>query len=492
MNVKELFSDQVFNRKLLRLAFPITLQNLMLALVAAADAIMLGRVSQNAMAAVSLATQIQFVQNMLLGAIVSGVGILGAQYWGKRDSGKMGEIFSLSIHEAVLVSAAFFLGCRFIPEKLMLLFAHDPELVEIGAEYLRVASWSYLLTGISQCYLAIMRVSEHASRSAWISSGAVILNIVLNAVFIFGWFGVPAMGVRGAALATVIARIIELAWCIVSSYEKSFVPLRIRELLRFNAMLFRDFWHYTLPVLGSFLLWGIGFTSYTAIMGHLGPDAAAANAVAAVVRDLMCCLCNGIAAGAGILIGNELGAGNLSLGKTYGQKAMVLAFLTADSRRWCFKFDSAGFRLSRTDGTGASLSGRHVRDSLGLHDRALCLHGGDQRDLLLRRGYAVRCVQSGGLHVGNRAALCVSRRILLSSSGACGLRLHLSGRGGQDSVGDAALPQIQVGQEYHPELNGELQQGGKSRIHSRFSCSIGKQLQFHVVQCFFHLELIPE
>ena len=327
MNVKELFSDQVFNRKLLRLAFPITLQNLMLALVAAADAIMLGRVSQNAMAAVSLATQIQFVQNMLLGAIVSGVGILGAQYWGKRDSGKMGEIFSLSIHEAVLVSAAFFLGCRFIPEKLMLHFAHDPELVEIGAEYLRVASWSYLLTGISQCYLAIMRVSEHASRSAWISSGAVILNIVLNAVFIFGWFGVPAMGVRGAALATVIARIIELAWCIVSSYEKSFIPLRIRELLRFNAMLFRDFWHYTLPVLGSFLLWGIGFTSYTAIMGHLGPDAAAANAVAAVVRDLMCCLCNGIAAGAGILIGNELGAGNLSLGKTYGQKAMILAFL---------------------------------------------------------------------------------------------------------------------------------------------------------------------
>ena len=327
MNVKELFSDQVFNRKLLRLAFPITLQNLMLALVAAADAIMLGRVSQNAMAAVSLATQIQFVQNMLLGAIVSGVGILGAQYWGKRDFRKMGEIFSLSIHEAVLVSTAFFLGCRFVPEKLMLLFAHDPELVEIGAEYLRVASWSYLLTGISQCYLAIMRVSEHASRSAWISSGAVILNIVLNAVFIFGWFGVPAMGVRGAALATVIARVIELAWCIVSSYEKSFIPLRIRELLRFNAVLFRDFWHYTLPVLGSFLLWGIGFTSYTAIMGHLGPDAAAANAVAAVVRDLMCCLCNGIAAGAGILIGNELGAGNLSRGKTYGQKAMILAFL---------------------------------------------------------------------------------------------------------------------------------------------------------------------
>ena len=327
MNARELFGDRVFNQKLLSLAFPITLQNLMLALVAAADAIMLGRVSQNAMAAVSLATQIQFIQNMLLGAIVCGVGILGAQYWGKRDIAKMGDIFALSIHEAVLVSLAFFLGCLLIPEKLMLLFAHDPELVTIGAEYLRVAGWSYLLTGVSQCYLAMMRVSEHASRSAWISSGAVVLNIVLNAIFIFGAFGLPAMGVRGAALATVIARIIELGWCVFSSYEKTFIPLKLKALFHFDRILFLDFWRYTLPVLGSFLLWGIGFTSYTAIMGHLGPDAAAANAVAAVVRDLMCCLCNGIAAGAGILIGNELGAGDLIRGRRYGERAMILSFL---------------------------------------------------------------------------------------------------------------------------------------------------------------------
>ncbi len=327
MKLKNLFNDRGFNRKLVSLAFPITLQNLMLALVAAADAVMLGKVSQNAMAAVSLATQIQFVQNMLLGALVCGVGILGAQYWGKKDIRKMDEIFALSIHEALLVSVLFFLGCRYFPEKLMLLFAHDKELVSIGAEYLRVASWSYLLTGVSQCYLAIMRVSDHASRSAWISTGAVVLNIVLNIVFIFGFFGIPAMGVRGAALATVLARVIELGWCIVSSYEKTFIRLHLREFFRFNKELFRDFWKYTLPVLGSFMLWGIGFTAYTAIMGHMGPDAAAANAIAAVVRDLMCCLCNGIAGGAGILIGNELGGGKLLRGKVYGEKTMILSFL---------------------------------------------------------------------------------------------------------------------------------------------------------------------
>ena len=327
MLLLRLFRDKRFNRKLVQLTLPITLQSLMLALVAAADALMLGKVNQDAMAAVSLATQIQFVQNMLLWAIVGGIGILGAQYWGKRDKRVLGEIFGLSVRESFLVSAVFFAGCYFFPEKLMLLFARDPILINTGAEYLKVASWSYLLTGVSQCYLAIMRVSEHASRSAWISSGAVMLNIILNAVFIFGLFGAPAMGVRGAALATLIARVVELLWCIITTFEKTFIPLKVRTLFTFNRILELDFWQYSLPILASCLLWGIGFTAYTAIMGHMGRDAAAANSIAAVVRDLMCCLCNGVAGSCGILIGNELGAGKLRRGRLYGDRAIILAFL---------------------------------------------------------------------------------------------------------------------------------------------------------------------
>ena len=132
------------------------------------------------MAAVSLATQIQFVQNMLLGAVVAGVGVLGAQYWGKKDIKTLEKIFGISIQENLIVSIVFFVGCFFFPEYLMRAFAHDPELVALGAEYLKIASWSYLLTGLSQSYLAVMRVSDHAARSAGISSGAVILNIVLT------------------------------------------------------------------------------------------------------------------------------------------------------------------------------------------------------------------------------------------------------------------------------------------------------------------------
>lgn len=327
MTFHDLIRNQTFNKKLFSLTFPITMQNLMLALVAAADALMLGRVGQQEMAAVSLATQIQFVQILFLAAIANGIAVLGAQYWGKKDTFVLNRIFGLSVQCAIVISLLFFAGCFFLPEKLMLAFTHDDDLIRIGADYLRIASWSYLITGISQCYLAIMRVSEHAARSAWISSGAVILNIGLNMVFIFGYLGAPAMGVRGAALATVCARIVELIWCIVSSHEKSFIALQLRTLIQFNKQLFLEFWKYTLPILGSFLLWGIGFTTYTALMGHMGEDAAAANAVAAVVRDLMCCFCNGVAGGAGILIGNELGAGYLKKGKIFGERIMIYSFI---------------------------------------------------------------------------------------------------------------------------------------------------------------------
>ena len=322
-----IFRDGAFGRRLAALALPIAFQNLMLALVAAADALMLGRFDQNAMAAVSLATQVQFVQNIILWGIVSGVAVLGAQYWGKGDRAVMGRIFGISIRQSSLVCVLFFAACRLFPEKLMLCFAHDPELVRIGAEYLKIAAWSYLLTGISQCYLGIMKVSDHVRESTLVSSGAVVLNIAFNAVLIFGLFGFPAMGVRGAAWATVSARAAELLWCVALSYRRSYIRLKLGDVLSFDRALSFDFLRYTLPILGAVLLWGIGFTAYTALMGHLGPDAAAANAVAAVARDLMCCLCNGIAGGCGILIGNELGAGKLRRGRLYGERSMVLAFL---------------------------------------------------------------------------------------------------------------------------------------------------------------------
>ena len=325
--LKGLFDDKPFYRKLVAIMAPIALQNLMLAMVAAADTVMLGRVDQNAMAAVSLATQIQFVQNMILGVVVSVIGILGAQYWGKGDKVVLGKLFGMGIRHCVVISVAFFIGCVFFPRYLMRCFANDETLIAIGVKYLKIAGWSYLLTGVSQCYMAIMKVSEHVPRTAWISSVTVVINIILNSVFIFGLFGVPAYGAEGAAIATLIARVIEVLWCIVSSYQNSFIRLELRNLFSFERLLAKDYWRCALPLLGAYLFWGVGFTSYTAIIGQLGPDAAASNAIAAGVRDLMCCLCNGLCTAGGILIGNELGAGRLEQGRKYGDRLAILSYI---------------------------------------------------------------------------------------------------------------------------------------------------------------------
>ena len=318
--------NHTFYAKLKKLATPISFQSLMLAAVAAADALMLGRVTQNEMTAVSLATQIQFVQNMFLMAATAAGAILGAQYWGKGDRDTVCRLFKIMLRWCGTISLVFFLACEFCPELLMRLFSHDEPIIEIGSAYLRIAGWSYLVTGVSQCYLTTMKVTDHVTPCALISSSAVISNIILNAVFIFGLFGLPAMNARGAALATTLARVIELALCLFISAGKDYIRPAWSRFFERTKQLAADFRRQCLPLLGGGLLWGVGFTSYTAIMGHMGTDAAAANAVAAVVRDLNCCICNGVATAAGIMVGNELGAGNLEKGKAYGIKLKNLSF----------------------------------------------------------------------------------------------------------------------------------------------------------------------
>ncbi|MCQ2496299.1 MAG: MATE family efflux transporter [Lachnospiraceae bacterium] len=322
-----LFSDRDFWKKLVKITLPIAFQYLMLASVAASDALMLVNVEQNAMSAVSLATQVQFVQNMFISSIATAGSILGAQYWGKKDNETVGKIFSLLIRFNVVISALFFVGCIVFPRELMLIFTNEESLISIGIQYLRIAGWSYLLTGISQCYLTVMKVSDHVAQTAVISSSAVIINIFLNAVFIYGLFKIPAMSVEGAAIATLIARIYELIVCVLVSLKKGYIRLKLTQLFAKMGVLTKDFIKCMWPLLGAYLFWGVGFTSYTAFMGHLGEDAAAANSITAVIRDLVCCVCDGLAGGAGIIVGNALGAGKLEDGKRYGIKIAKLAFI---------------------------------------------------------------------------------------------------------------------------------------------------------------------
>ena len=329
MSLKRLnpFTDRAFNRRLTRLAAPMVLQYLMLASVAVSDALMLGSVAQNSMSAVSLATQYQFIQNVILGAMTSAVSVLAAQYWGKGDERTVARVLAIGVRVCGLLSLCFGLACILFPVPLMRLFTDAEVLVDIGARYLRIAGWSYLLTGLSQPMMTVTKAIGHPKEVAVISSSAVVLNIVLNGALIFGWCGLPALEVEGAAWATLICRVVELCWIAAVTCRKGFVRLKARLLVTVDRVLSLDFSKCMLPLLGAGLFWGIGFVSYSAFMGHMGTDAVAANSVAAVVRDMVCCMCDGLAGASGVLVGQELGAGNLKAAKESGDRLTVMAFL---------------------------------------------------------------------------------------------------------------------------------------------------------------------
>lgn len=317
--------DKEFKKKLFALVLPIAFQQFMLNLVSASDALILGMVGQDELSAVSLAGQVSFVQNLFLMAITIGAGIFVAQYWGKQDIVSVEKIFAIAMRAVLPVAVVFTLGTALFPEFVMSLFTSEEMLISYGAEYLRLASVSYFFCGISQIYLCMMKNSGQAGISTRITSICVLLDAVLNVVLVLGLFGAPRLGIAGAALSTSIVRVVECAWIVLAFNKAKKLKLRSEFLLHMDKALCKDYWKYTSPVLGNELVWGIGFTMYTVIMGHLGTDAVAANSIASIAKNLVVSLCIGLGNGGGILVGNELGAGRLDRAKEYGARLCKLA-----------------------------------------------------------------------------------------------------------------------------------------------------------------------
>lgn len=317
-----------FYSKLFSLVLPIAFQQFMLAAVNASDALMLGLLDQDSLSAVSLAGQVQFVFNLFLAAMTIGASMLAAQYWGKGDRDAVERILALVLKITTPVSLAVFLAAQLCPGLLMRIFTRDEVLIAGGVRYLQVVGLSYLMTGISQIFLCILKNSGQAMKSTVISSFSVVLNIFLNAVFIFGFWIFPEMGIAGAALATVIAKAAELLWLFAESCREGRIHLRMRYVIHTDPLLRKDFWKYTTPVLANEMVWGCGFTMYSVIMGHLGSDAVAANSIANIVKNLIACFCSGIGNGGGILVGNELGQGKLEKARSYGGRLCRISIVS--------------------------------------------------------------------------------------------------------------------------------------------------------------------
>ena len=307
---------QSLRKEIIRLALPMALQQFMTALVGACDAIMLGKLSQNAMSAVSLATQVTFVFNLFMYAFVTGENMFVAQYYGKGDYKGISKIFSLVTKACGVVAVIFLIGTFFFPRQIMAVLTNEEELIALGSEYLRVIGISYLLSSIAQTFLAIMKNCNAVNISTLINSVMVILNIILNAVFIFGLFGCPEMGIRGAAFATVLATVVQVVWSV------GYVLCRIKSvklnLRRCEKEITSRFWQKAIPLLINNLAWGIGFSMYSVVMGHLGTDAVAANGIANISKNLIVCFCLGLGNAGSIIVGNRLGANRLEEAKEAG------------------------------------------------------------------------------------------------------------------------------------------------------------------------------
>lgn len=311
-------------QKILRLALPIVIQNLFSAAISSADIIMLNSVGQSSISAVSLAVQYSNILYMVYYGLGTGATMLCAQYWGKGDLKAIEKVEGIALRFAVGISLLFALPAAMFPELMMTVFTSDRELIEIGTSYLRIISISYLCWGFSEVYLSILRSVERVKISTALNVGALLINICLNAVFIYGLFGAPRLGATGVAIATSISRVIQLIACFCVSHVSKDVRLRPLVMFQKSGVLMKDFLRLSLPALANDIVWSVGFSTYSVIMGHMGTDVVAANSVVVVVRNFGTVLCYSVASASGIFLGKEIGANEMETADADAGRAMKL------------------------------------------------------------------------------------------------------------------------------------------------------------------------
>ena len=318
-----------FFKLVIVLVIPLALQNLINVGVNSADVIMLGSVSETVLSASSLANQIQFIMTLIFFGLTSGATVLTAQYWGKKDTVSIEKVLLLALNFALITSIIFTFVTFFFPREIMHIFSSETEVIEEGVKFLRIICFSYIFSSITMVYLNIMRSLERVVISTIVYSISLIVNIILNYIFIFGKFGFPSMGIEGSALGTVCARFLELIITLIYAYKfNNVVKLRLKNLFKIDSLLLKDFVKFSIPVILNELMWGLGTSANVAILGQLGSQAAAASSIAQVTRQLATVVTFGVSTATSILIGKAIGANKLETAKDYAKQSILLSIFT--------------------------------------------------------------------------------------------------------------------------------------------------------------------
>lgn len=327
--MKERLDRKQFLLYALKLAFPIMIQNLISTLVNSADTIMLGYVSQTAMAASSLANQYTFVLFCFYYGLGIGTSVLCAQYFGKGDKQTVERIIGLAARVAILISLLFFVFSFFAPEAIMKIFTDSPQTIKEGAAYLKVLSFSFVFMGFSQVFVSALRSVGKIVFPSALYVVSLLVNVLMNAAFIFGLFGLPRLGVVGVALGTVSARAVEVILCFAYSAAGKDIKFRLKNLFRRSGVLFKDFLKISAPSVVNDLMWGMAATTCTAILGHIGDDMVAANAVAVMVVNMGAIVCRGFSNATTIIVSQTLGENRMEDTKVYAKRMLWLTVIVS-------------------------------------------------------------------------------------------------------------------------------------------------------------------
>lgn len=320
------YDVSVFYRNVLRLMLPLAAQNLINVGVTATDVLMLGAVGEKVLAGASLGGQVQFIMTLIFFGLSSGASVLIAQYWGKKDVASIEKIMGISMKISLAVAFGFTVVTFAFPDVIMHLMTSDEEVVAQGVIYLRTVCFSYILMAFTTAYLNTLRSIERVTISVYVYLTSLIVNIVLNYIFIFGNFGMPALGVQGAAVGTLSARIVEILMVLVYDRRLNVIfKFKLSFLKTANKLLTGDYIHFSIPVVINELMWGSGVAVVTAILGHMGSSVTAANSVAQVVRQLAMVLALGIANATAIMLGKVIGEGRIELAREYGERFRKLS-----------------------------------------------------------------------------------------------------------------------------------------------------------------------
>lgn len=310
--------DKRFYRLLFSIALPIAVQNLITFMVSMVDTLMVGALGEIQLSAVSIANNLFFVLTILMFGLAGGSNIMISQYWGKGNVKTIHKILAIMYRVCLLITGIFIFIALFLPEYFMGIFTTDKAVIDFGASYLRIVCIGYLFYSITNCTIMMLRSVKTVSISIIVYTASLVVNSILNWIFIFGNLGAPELGIRGAAIATVCARITEFSIVLVFMfiYERK-IGLKIEHLLKLDKEILKDYVGLCTPVLCNELLWAIGASMISVIVGRMGTEVVAANSINGVTHQFVTVFIFGMSNATAVIIGNTIGEGKKEKAKEY-------------------------------------------------------------------------------------------------------------------------------------------------------------------------------